>query len=161
MSSYEDLLKKEKTKQSFFSPSIVSDKETISRVLLTPKHYKNGMIVPTAFEQILQSEGFSVLRRQYDFDNSLEKTIEKLEKDNNKYIGYASASVAKIRSIVHERYRVFVVLDTAREDIVSHADIFTTRNLIASDGLDKKFLIKYIRLEIAKLFNENKNIKTN
>ena len=155
MSTYEVLLLKETTKQSEYSPGIIQDSEKVARVLLSPKHYKNGIIVATAFEQIFSPEGFSILRHSEYFDYSLNKTIELLESTENKYIGYASANVVDIRKVIIDSiYRVFIVLDTAREDRRAHADIFTTRATINSEKLKKRYVTNYIRQQISELFND-------
>lgn len=160
MSSYEDLLAKEKVSNSSFSPGIVANHEKVARVILTPKHYKNGSFVATAFEQILHPGGFSILRHQHDFDNSLDRTVEILETDDNKYIGYASANVEDIRGVIIDSiHRVFIVLDTACEDRIAHADILTTRNEIESENLNKKSILNFIRFQIAELFNDLNIVK--
>jgi len=160
MSRYEVLLSKETTKQSKYSPGIIQDSEKVARVLLSPKHYKNGIIVATAFQQIFSPGGFSILRHGEYFDESLEKTIELLESSENKYIGYASANVVDIRKvIIGSIYRVFIVLDTAREDRIAHADIFTTRTTINSEELAKQYVKNFIRYQISELFN-NIHIKS-
>jgi len=155
MSTYEVLLSKETIRQSKYSPGTIQNSEKVSRVLLSPKHYKNGTIVPVAFQQIFSSGGFSILRHGIYFDESLRKTIELLESSENKYIGYASANVVDIRNVMIESiYRVFIVLDTAREDRIAHADIFTTRETINSEELAKKYVKNFIRYQISELFND-------
>ncbi len=155
MSAYHDLLSKENITQSSYSPGIVQNTERLARVLLSPKHYKNGSIVATAFEQILHPEGFSVLRHDANFDSSLQRTVQILETDDNKYIGYVSANVQDIRILtINSIYRVFVVLDTACSDRLSHADILTTRETIVSETLRKKSILNFIRYQISELFND-------
>ena len=63
--SYEELINLENTKQSLFSPCIVSNTETIARVLFSPKHYDNGEISTNALEQIFDPDGMSVLRIEH------------------------------------------------------------------------------------------------
>ena len=168
MSSYEECIEKEKVSQSPHSPGLVSDDEQVARVLLTPKHVKDGQVLPVAFEQVLQSQGFSILRHGEYFEESLVNTIKLLETDDNKYTGYATANVKEIRDILIQgtTFRLFIVTDTATKDRKAHADIFTTRNTpeALKHGM-KKSLVKYIRLQIANLFNkthfqENKESST-
>ena len=155
MSAYHDLLSKEEITQSSYSLGIVHDNERLARVLLSPKHYRNGSIVATAFEQIFHPDGFSVLRHGANFESSLQKTIQILETDDNKYIGYVSANVQDIRMLVIDSiHRVFIVLDTACSDRLAHADILTTRKTIVSEELSKKFILNFIRYQISELFND-------
>jgi len=152
--NYEELLTLEKSSQSEFSPCIISNDEKIARVIFSPKHYSDGEVVALAFQQIFSPDGMSVLRLNYFFENSLIKTIKLLQKDDeNQYTGYVSASVSDIRNVIQNGFRVFYILDTAREDRVGHADIFSIR-LPIEMGLSKKILNKYIRHRIAEAFNE-------
>lgn len=152
--SYDELINLESVKNNNFSPGVVVDKEKIARVIFSPKHYDNGEILATAFEQILHSQGMSILRLEYDFDNSLKRTIKLLQKDDtNHYIGYASANVQDIRTILYEDYRLFYILDTAKSDRIGHADIFAIRPH-EKISLPKKALKNYIRLKISNVFNK-------
>mgnify|MGYP003435566715 FL=1 len=77
--SYQELLDLEKTIQSIYSPTLISDDERLARVLFTPRHIKNGKVLPSAFDpEIFQ--GLSVLREKYDFKNCLNITISQLKK---------------------------------------------------------------------------------
>ncbi len=152
--SYDELIEQESVKYNNFSPSIVINEENIARVIFSPKHYNNGEVLATAFEQILHKHGMSVLRLEYDFDNSLKETIKLLQKnDINRYIGYVSANVQDIRNVLYEGYRLFYILDTARSDRIGHADVFAIRpnNKVS---LPKKALKNYIRLKISNIFNK-------
>jgi hypothetical protein len=152
--SYDKLINLESVKYNGFSPGIVINEEEIARVIFSPKHYDNGEILATAFEQILHNRGMSVLRLEYDFNTSLKRTIELLQKDDvNNYIGYVSANVHDIRTIVYEDYRLFYILDTATDDRTGHADIFAIRPH-EEISLPKKALKNYIRLKISKVFNK-------
>ena len=152
--SYEELINLENIAQSSFSPCLISNAEIVARVLFSPKHYNNGEITTNALEQIFDPHGMSVLRINYEFDNSLARTIELLQKDDiNKYAGYACASVQKIREILTSNgLRLYYVLDTATEDRVGHADVFAVRH--EAVGLPKKAHNMYIKLQITELFNE-------
>jgi predicted choloylglycine hydrolase len=154
--SYEELLLLEGNKQSIYSPSVVLCDEIIARVLFSPKHYLDGEVLPSAFQQIFDSKGgMSILRLNYSFQESLSKTIEQLEKDGVKYTGYTCAKVKDIRAILTEKgYRVFYVLDTATKDKLGHADIFLIRLSFEESGLTKKAFKNYIRFEISQVFNE-------
>jgi len=158
MSSYEECIEKEKVSQSPHSPGLVADDEQVSRVLLTPKHVKNGQVLPVAFQDIYSSRGFSVLRLGENFDESLEKTIEDLEDENNQYVGYAIAEVSEVRAfyIPKTTYRLLIVIDTATKVKKAHADIFSTRNTddIKKLGI-KKFIKNLLRYEFSKLFKYN------
>ncbi len=161
MSSYNDCIEQEQISQSPYSPGLIADDELVARVLLTPKHVKNGQVLPVAFEQVLQSQGFSILRHGKYFNKSLVNTIKLLETVDNKYTGYVTANVKEIRNIFIQNttFRLFIVTDTATKDRKAHADIFTTRNTIEVSKLGiKKSLIKYIRFQITKLFNQT-NLK--
>jgi hypothetical protein len=152
--SYEELISLESIKYNRFSPGVVIDEEEIARVIFSPKHYDNGEILATAFEQILTSQGMSILRLEYDFDSTLKRTIKLLQKDDiNNYIGYVSANVHDIRTIVYENYRLFYILDTATSDRIGHADIFSIRPH-DEISLPKKALKNYIRLKISNVFNK-------
>jgi hypothetical protein len=151
---YEELLNLETFSHSKFSPCIISDDEKIARVIFSPKQYSDGEIHETAFTQIFSLNGMSVLRLNYSFQDSLIKTIKSLQKDDkNQYAGYVCANIEDIRKIIIDDFRVFYILDTAREDRVGHADIFSIR-LPVEMGLSKKILTKYIRHKIAEVFNE-------
>ena len=152
--SYEELLLLEGNKQSIYSPSVVLDSETIARVLLSPKHYSDGEIHSSAFEQIFHPKGMSILRLNHSFEESLSKTIEELENDSAKYTAYVSAKVQDIRAILIKGYRVFYILDSARKDKVGHADIFAIRLSIKECELPKKAFNKYVRFEISQVFNK-------
>jgi hypothetical protein len=152
--SYEELINLESIKHNNFSPGIVIDKEEIARVIFSPKHYENGEILATAFEQLLCKQGMSVLRFKYDFNTSLKRTIEQLQKNGtNNYIGYVTASVHDIRKIIYENYRLFYILDTATSDKKGHADVFAIRPH-EKISLPKKALKNYIRKEISEVFNK-------
>ena len=157
--SYEELLSLEENKQSTYSPSVVLDDETIVRVLLSPRHYEDGEVLPVAFDHILHKLGMSVLRLKYSFKESLSKTIEQLEKNGEKYIGYTSAKVQDIRAIKIKGYRVFYIRDTATKDKLGHADIFAIRLSIDECGLPKKAFKNYIRFEISQVFNKLEILK--
>ena len=152
--NYEESLNLETFSHDEFSPCIISDDEKIARVIFSPKHYSDGEIHATAFTQIFSREGMSVLRVHYSFEKSLIRTIELLQKDDeNQYAGYVCANIEDIRKVVINNFRVFYILDTAREDRIGHADIFSIR-LPIEMGLSKKILNKYIRHQIAEVFNE-------
>lgn len=152
--TYDELINLESVKYNKFSPGIVTNKEQISRVIFSPKHYANGKILASAFEQILDKRGMSILRLKYNFDISLKRTIDLLQKDDiNNYIGYVSANVHDIRTIVYDEYRLFYILDTATSDRLGHADIFSIRPH-DKISLPKKALKNYIRLKISNVFNK-------
>lgn len=157
--SYEELINLESVKYNKFSQGVVTNEEEIARVIFSPKHYANGEILATAFEQILHNQGMSVLRLEYDFDTSLKRTIKLLQKDDiNNYIGYVSANVNDVRTIIYEGYRLFYILDTATSDRTGHADIFAIRPH-DKINLPKKALKNYIRLKISNVFNKPKLIE--
>jgi mRNA-degrading endonuclease RelE of RelBE toxin-antitoxin system len=158
--SYDELIKLESIKQNNFSPGVVIDEEEIARVIFSPIHYDNGKILPTAFEQVLyKQQGMSVLRLGHDFNNSLEKTIEQLQKSGiNNYIGYVSASVHDIRKIRYKDYRLFYILDTATSNKKGHADIIAIRPH-DKISLPKKALKNYIRKEISEVFKKSYIVK--
>lgn len=150
--THQQYLDLEDASASYYSTGIVRNEETVARVLFSPKHYEDGKILPVAFEQIFNPNGMSVLRQDDYFETSLTRTIEILQKDDeNEYFGYVCASVLEIRSIVHNNYRVFYVRDTATEDRISHADVFSIR--LSEMGAGKAWLNNYIRFEIANVFN--------
>ena len=120
---YQSLLDKESKKQSSYSPCTVSSNEFICRALFAPRHYKNGKVQPAAFEQILSPDGMSVLRKSYSFKDSLKETIEIIQCDEKHFVKCISASVADIRAILCEKFRLIYVLDTAREKVIGHADL--------------------------------------
>lgn len=151
---YDDCLNKETITQTTYSPQVVLNEEVVTRVLFSPKHYDDGEIVAAAFDQILNQQGMSVLRISHDFENSLQRTITLLQKDDiNKYFGHVAANVQDIRNIMKDDFRIFYVLDTATEDRIGHADVFSIR---PNDKLDlpPKSLKKYIRKQIADIFND-------
>lgn len=150
---YEVLLSLEDVKTNEFSSGVVDSEENVSRVLFLPNHFKDDKLHPSAFEQILQSCGLSVLRRDDNFESSLKKTIEIVEgKSNKKYKGYATASVKEIRGIYAQSYRLFYVLDTAKKDRLSHADVYTTRKSITD--FPKELLLDLITSKIFKVFKQ-------
>lgn len=151
--SYQELINLEKTVQSNFSPCIISDEEVVARVLFSPNHYKNGEITTNALEQIFSKSGMSVLRKSYDFDNSLATTIKSLQKNTNQYAGYACANIKEIREVLtsDKLFRLYYVLDTAREDRIGHADVFAIRH--EAERLPRKAHNMYIRLQISELFS--------
>lgn len=151
--TYDSYIALEKVLSNHISPGIVEDCEKIARVLLTPKHCEDGEILAAAFTQIFNPNGMSVLRLKYEFETCLSKTIKLLENgDDNKYCGYVCANVSDIRNVKHENYRIFYILDTAREDRLGHSDVFAIR--IEEIDLPKKSLNNYIRLKISEVFNE-------
>lgn len=148
---YEEQLKLEKSSYSINSPCVVSDAEQVARVLFYPNHYKNKKVTPAAFEQIFDSRGMSVLRIEIDFDNCLKKTAEIVEKKSEKKLaGYTTASVDSIRNIHVGVFRLFYVVDTAKEDRVGHADIFTTRKNI---NIPEELVNNVIRSKIFRVFS--------
>lgn len=152
--THQDYLDLEQQSVSIHSHGIVQNEEVLARVLFSPKHYENGEIVASAFEQIFQPGGFSVLRQDGYFQESLVRTIQLLQNgDDNKYFGYVCAQVLEIRSVVHNTYRIFYVRDTATKDRKSHADVYPIR-IPAEIGVTKGWLINYIRFEIANVFNK-------
>jgi hypothetical protein len=151
--SYEELIKLEFKKNNDFSPGIVLDSETIARVIFSPNHYKNGKVLPVAFQQIFNEHGLSTLRTKHDFENSLKETILLKEKDDIKYLGYVCASVEDIRSIIIESFRIFYILDTATSDRIGHSDVFAIRPH-EKISLPKKSLKNFIRLKISEVFNK-------
>lgn len=151
--THQNYLDLEQQSASDHSPGIVTDDEVLARVLFSPKHYENGEIVASAFEQIFDPGGFSVLRKNDDFEESLKRTIKLLQKDDeNEYFGYVCAQVFEIRYIVHNTYRIFYIRDTATKDRKSHADIYSIR--LQEMGAGKSWLNNYIRSEIANVFNQ-------
>ena len=155
--TYDELISLESVQQNEFSPGVVINDEGIARVIFSPHHFDNtGIVLPSAFDNVLSSLGMSVLRINYNFSNSLEITIKSLEKKSiNKYVGYITAKVNDIRAIGCENYRVFYILDTATKDKIGHADIFSIRPN-EKINLPPKSLKKYIRFEISKVFNKLK-----
>lgn len=152
--THQDYLNLELQSASKHSLGIVQNEEVLARVLFSPKHYENGEIVASAFEQIFDPGGFSVLRQDGCFEKSLVRTIQLLQKDDeNKYFGYVCAQVFEIRSVVYNTYRIFYVLDTAKKNRKSHADVFPIR-LHEEMETQKKWLTNYIRYEIANVFNK-------
>ncbi len=151
--SYEELLKLEKKSQSEFSPVLIDSKETIARVLFAPKHYNSNEVQPNAFEQIIH-EGMSVLRTAYSFEEDLKETISKIESDKKQYVGFITANVSKIRAeVLTKEIRLFIVIDTARENVKGHADIESTRKCIEITGMPKNMIPKFIVSKIFRLFD--------
>jgi len=151
-------LQQEIIKQSIYSPDIVDNSEQIARLIMSPKHFQDGEVDATAFEQIIHS-GMSVLRKK-DIDifnkDSL-ATIKKLSNNGiQEYVGYVQASVNEIRLILIQTYRLFYVLDTATRETTSHADVHVVRTpeIIKASNLPKKSFHQYIRSQIAELFNQ-------
>ena len=149
--SYQELLDLEKTIQSIYSPSLISDDERLARVLFTPRHIKNGKVLPSAFDpEIFQ--GLSVLREKYDFKNCLNITISQLKKDDESFCyGYILANVIDIKNIKQNEFRLFYIVDTATKEKIGHADICAIRS--SDIALPKKALKQYIRYEISLVFN--------
>ena len=149
--TYTAFINREQEKQSKFSPCVVSDQETISRLIFSPKQYceETKRIFPNAFEQI-KYEGLSVLRKNYDFKSCINNVCDIItRKDNGKILaGFTSADVSKIREAKNNGVRFFVVLDTARENMVGHADvesILTQKNITTlPSGLSHKYIAKKI-----------------
>lgn len=150
--SYSELLEKENITQSKYSPGLIEKGEILSRVLFSPKHFKDDKILPTAFDPEIFS-GLSVLREKFNFEQCLTRTITLLQKDNiNNFCGYVSANVSDIQNIKHENYRIFYVVDTATEDRIGHADVCAIR--VNEIGLPNKALKSFIRYEISLVFNK-------
>lgn len=152
--SYEKSIALEQVPYNTLSPSIVDDKEIIARVLFSPKHYLDGEILPTAFQQIFSPDGMSILRKSHFFEKSLSKTINQLETTESKYSGYICAKVEDIRAIKVNNLRVFYILDTATKDKLGHADIFYIKLSYEESELSKKVFKASIRFEIAEVFNQ-------
>ena len=152
--SYEETIALEQVPYNDLSPCIVDDEEIVARVLFSPKHYLDGEILPTAFQQIFSSDGMSILRKSHFFEESLSKTINQLETTEAKYSGYVCAKVEDIRNIKVNNLRVFYILDTATKEKLGHADIFYIKLSYEECGLPKKVFNGYIRSEIAEVFNQ-------
>jgi len=152
--SYEETIALEQVPYNDLSPCIVDDEEIVARVLFSPKHYLDGEILPTAFREIVNDGGMSILRLNYSFEKSLNKTIKQIEKNEVKYCGYVYAKVADIRAIKINSLRVCYVLDTATKEKLGHADIFYIKLSHEECGLHKKALQLYVRAEIAEVFNQ-------
>lgn len=148
--SYAQLLSLETTSQSKFSPCLIDPSETVARVLFAPKHYNLNKVQPNAFEQIIH-EGMSVLRTTYSFEDNLKKTISKIESEQKQYVGFITANVNEIRKVlVPNEVRLFIVIDTARETVIGHADVETTRKYIIDiTNVPKNMIPKVI---VGKLF---------
>lgn len=150
--TYADAIALEKVSQSSFSPGIVDDKETIARVLVSPKHVLEGEVLSRAFYQIKTSP-MSVLRKNTNFSDSLDITIKQLTSSENKYAGYVLANTSDIRNIFLENdtIRLFYILDSgASEEKKAHADVYSTRSLFSP----KKWQENYMLLLLSEAFTE-------
>lgn len=117
--------------QSQYSPGIVSDEESVARLIFSPLHIKDGVILSAAFSDVdVDGRGLSVNRLDYcgeDFlkDAGAKKAAEDRQRTGKgrDYEGYIMASVCPVRCILHEGKRAFCVKDTALPENISHADI--------------------------------------
>ena len=156
--TYQEYLDKENEMQSkIYSPGLVKDEETVARLIMTPKHYQDGEVDATAFDQVLH--GMSVLRKTdpYIFETDVLTLINEFSQNSiQSYAGYVQASVGDIRGIIKKAYRLFCVLDTASKKLKSHADIraIRTKEIETALNMPKKVLNKYLRSEIADFFNK-------
>ncbi len=150
--SYKELLNLEKTTQSIYSPALINDDEMLARILFTPRHIKDGKVLPVAFDpEVFQA--LSVLREKYDFKNCLNITIAQLKKDDESFFyGYVLAKVLDIKNIKQNEFRLFYLIDSATEEKIGHADVCAIRT--SDIGLPKKALNQYIRYEISLVFNK-------
>ena len=151
--SYEELIALEQIPYNDLSPCIVDNEEMVARILFSPKHYLDREILPMAFEQIFNSNGMSILRKSYFFEESLSKTISQIETSDTRYSGYACAKIEDIRAIKINDLRVFYILDTATQEKLGHADVFYIKLSIEDCKLPKKAFKAYVRVEISKVFN--------
>jgi hypothetical protein len=157
--TYQECLEQEnKTQSESFSPGLVKNEEIVARLIMSPKHYQDGEVDATAFEQVLS--GMSVLRKTNPstFKKDSLSLINYFGKDGTQsYVGYVKASVNDIRAVIQETYRLFYVLDTASEKLISHVDIHAIRSDEVKKALNlpKKPFHQYLRSEIANLFNKH------
>lgn len=148
--TYSDAIALEKVSQSISSPGIVEDRESIARVLVSPKHVLDGEILSRAFYQI-KSSPMSVLRKNIDFNDSLNVTKGQLTSFENQYAGYAIANTYNIRNLTHEDFRLFYILDSgASYEKKAHADVYSTRSLFNP----KKWEENYMLLLLSEAFSE-------
>ena len=113
-----------------YSPGIVKDDEFLLRRLFNPQHVVDGKLLPAAIPaKDLHTEGFSVHRLEYvsiEFiDATIKDTLSKGRKDNITWTseGVAKLSASGVRKIKIEKEQIFVVVDSAKEDDIGHADI--------------------------------------
>ena len=110
------------------SPGVIQNQEKVFRILYKSMHFKNNKILSTWFKfDELKDRGSSINRDMYN--GLFYACKEARSKINSENLEKNSADIMetiteKIRVLANENKRVFVVIDTAKAEDISHGDIF-------------------------------------
>ena len=144
------------------SPGIVENEEQIVRIIYDPFHIDKGTgeLLATAFDDLLSKDGkpaigLSINRLKYitlDEVSKKAKTMAaeiSLIRTARSYYGYTTLEVSKLRETVNGD-KLFVVLDTAKEDDISHGDVHcvVNRNILQLNTKPFKMLVRNRLLEL-------------
>lgn len=139
------------------SPGVVSDDEILGFLLIDPLHYdeERDVVVPEAFVELTQRD-LSLLRTRHTDQKSAENTRQKLIDRGRKSIPPKERLIDEVcicdagpirAETDSNNVRYFAVYDTALNDCVGHASVFTHTNV-----LETKLLRKEARNRIHQLF---------
>jgi hypothetical protein len=150
---FQQAIQKEKHCISEFSPGCVASAEFILRQVFSPAFVEeDGLTIKAdAFIDVFKDSGLSVNRQRYSSEGQLhiaaQKRLDSGPSDKKReHIGLARGSVEKVRQVLDENHhQAMVVLDSALENDLSHADII---------GYDApKKLKKRIKTELLDIFS--------
>lgn len=128
------------------SPGPVNDNEEVAFLLINPLHYdaQRDVVVPSAFQE-LTNRDLSVLRLGHATkaeavsvrDELIERGLDRVPPQMRLVEEVCIGSVSDLRSEVEPHGRLLGVFDTALQDKVSHASLFTTGAVHANGRLRK------------------------
>jgi hypothetical protein len=143
----------EKEKQSKFSLGVVKDEEELLRLLYTPEHVRDGLVIESAISlDDLKCRGLSLDRFDFAKKEIIQERInsQMLKKPEDR----EEASLAKftcqdIRSVNNkENLQQNLVIDDATEENIAHSSIFNNNEIgkgRATLRKSRSLLIEYLQ----------------
>lgn len=148
-------LEDEKNSHSEFG--VVKDEEYLLRVIFSPEHIVDGLVIESAISlEDLSIRGFSLDRETYKDDAVIQRRIvNQLEKNpdqrQSSFISKFRCGDARAISAPDQAIeRAFIIIDDAQDDNMAHASLFS-----AQDGL-KRGALKKLRTFLLPLLQHPK-----
>lgn len=121
---------------------VVKDEEHLLRVIYAPEHIRNGSVIESAIAlEDLKERGFSLDRASYVDDAVIQQRIaaqtdRKPDQRQSNFI--AQFECVSVRNISDEsNEQAFIVIDTAQDDNLAHASLYSANANLGRGGLRK------------------------
>ena len=115
--------------QSEWSPGVVNNNEVLLRTVFEPEHVVDEMVIEAAIPlSDLRSRGFSVDRSEYANKSIIHGRINRQisQLPEKRHSGLISKfDCLSVRVLLDESERAFIVIDTADEENIAHASIYS------------------------------------